>query len=273
MANQRLNFPFDLSTQIEKGVNYVAFKTVHLNNPEAGEMCFMYMPKAVSVSDGASYSGIDLGSNKAMRALGAEVGVGNANKLDTEDAMVGMLSFAKKIGGNTEAAATEKLMATGLAANPFTNMAFDSMSIRTFSFDFQLISESKDEAQEAKKIENWFRKNMYAAKAGQLTVKYPPKFRIIFMMGEERNKYLPFIQDCYCTSLDTTFNESGNMFHADGSPVEQSIKLSFTEAKVLTQDDLYTPGSESLDYHYQYTKSDADGAAASDTLEKTTGNT
>lgn len=269
----RLNFPFDLSEQIENGVNYVAFKTIHLNNPDAGEMCFMYMPKSLGVTDGASYSGVDLGANKAARALGAELGVGESNKLSTEDAMVGMLNFAKKFGGTAEAAATEKMMASGLAANPFTNMAFDNMAIRTFSFDFQLISESQDEAKEAKNIENWFRKNMYAAKAGQLTVKYPPKFRIIFMMGEERNTYLPFIQDCYCTGLDTTFNESGNMFHADGSPVEQSIKLSFTEAKVLTQDDLYTPGNNSLDYHYQYTKSDADGKAATQDLDDSTSGT
>jgi hypothetical protein len=264
----RLNFPFDLADQIEKGVNYVAFKTIHLNNPEAGEMCFMYMPKGLSVTDGASYSGVDLGVNKTMKALGAELGVGGAKKLETEDAMVGMLSMAKKMGGTAEAGATEKMMALGVAANPFTNMAFDSMAIRTFGFDFQLISESADEAKEAKDIENWFRKNMYAAKAGQLTVKYPPKFRIIFMMGEERNKFLPFIQDCYCTGLDSTYNDSGNMFHADGSPVEQSIKLSFTEAKVLTQDDLYTPGSESLEYHYRYSKSDADSSAANALMDE-----
>ena len=77
----RLNFPFDLSEQIENGVNYVAFKTIHLNNPDAGEMCFMYMPKSLGVTDGASYSGVDLGANKAARALGAELGVGESNKL------------------------------------------------------------------------------------------------------------------------------------------------------------------------------------------------
>ena len=264
----RLNFPFDLSNEIEKGANYVAFKTIHLNNPDAGEMCFMYMPKGLAVSDGASYSGVDLGTNKAIRSLKEEAS-GNASLTD-EDAMVGMLNFAKKFGGTAEAAATEKMMASGLAANPFTNMAFDNMAVRTFQFDFQLISESADEAKEAKKIENWFRKNMYAAKAGQLTVKYPPKFRIIFLKGEERNKFLPFIQDCYCTSLSTTFNESGNMFHNDGAPVEQSIQVSFTEAKVLTQDDLYTPGNNSLDYHYQYTKSDADGKAATQGLDDAT---
>ena len=254
----RLNFPFDLSEQIENGVSYVAFKTIHLNNPDAGEMCFMYMPKALGVTDGAEFTDVDLGSVKAGRALGAEAGVGDANKLADEDAMVGMLNFAKKFGDTAEAAATEKMMALGLASNSFANKAFKGMAIRSFSFDFQLISESADEAKEAKNIENWFRKNMYAAKAGQLTVKYPPKFRIIFMMGEERNTFLPFIQDCYLTGLDTSFNESGNMFHADGSPVEQSIKLAFTEHKVLTQDDLYTAGDNSLEYHYQYTKSDAD---------------
>lgn len=266
----RLNFPFDLSEQIENGVNYVSFKTIHLNDPDAGEMCFLYMPKSLGVTDGASFGDVNLGTSKAARALGAEAGVGDANKLATEDAMVGMLNFAKKFGETAEAAATEKMMAMGLASNAFANKAFEGMSIRTFSFDFQLISESADEAKESKNIENWFRKNMYAAKAGQLTVKYPPKFRIQFMMGEERNTFLPFIQDCYLTGLDTTFNESGNMFHADGSPVEQSIKLAFTEHKALTQDDLYTPGDNSLDYHYQYTKSDADGAAATKQLDDDT---
>ena len=71
-------------------------------------------------------------------------------------------------------------------------------------------------------------------------LQYPPTFKIrMYTSGSEESKFLPFIQDCYLVNATTSYNETANIFHADGAPVETSIALSFQETKNLTRDDLY----------------------------------
>ena len=121
------------------------------------------------------------------------------------------------------------------------------MTPRTWQFEFKLISESAEEAKTIKFIENWLRKNMYAEKIGDFSLKYPPMLRTQFWDGESESQFLPMIMDSFVTGLSVQYNESNSMYHDDGAPVETSISLSLSENKTLTKHDLYLQGS--LEYN------------------------
>jgi hypothetical protein len=222
---------------------YMSFQLKHDNNPNnMGQMVFLYLPKALSVSDGASYTGVDLGSVKALRSLKSDGPPGSGTQLSESDVAAKSIELAGNIGGTLEAAATELGMNRGVALNPFTNLAFEGMSPRTFQFEFQFVSESKEEAETIKWIENWFRKNMYAETAGVFSLKYPPMLRTQFWDGESESEFLPMIMDSFITGLSVTYNDSNQMYHDDGAPVETNLSLSISESKTLTRNDLYGTG-------------------------------
>ena len=144
------------------------------------------------------------------------------------------------------------LFRSGLAANPYTNNAFQGSNMRTFEFNFKLIAESMDEAKEARNIENTFRKFLYPRKhpGSPMVLVYPPYWEITFWktVDEElvQNEYLPLIMLCNLETMNTTYNASGNAFHEDGSPTEVDMSLSFKESITLTREDLY--GDTPVDY-------------------------
>lgn len=235
-------YPADLREAASDGRQpFMSFALKQRGSTDVGEMVFMYLPASIAVSDGATYSGVDLGTVKALRAIGD----GN---IQATDVAAKSIELAKQSGVATlEAGAVEFGMSQGLAVNPFQNMAFEGMSARTWTFEFKLLSESAEEATAIKNIENWFRKNMYAVSHGSLSLKYPPMLRTQFWEAEEESKYLPMIMDSYITGLNVVYNESNSMYHPDGAPVETSISLSLSENKTLTRSDLYLDGS--LEYN------------------------
>ena len=107
------------------------------------------------------------------------------------------------------------------------------------NFSFKLIAESEEDSDAAKAIERTFRKFLYPKRAGSIALAYPPLFEISFYKGEVINQYMPNIKPCYLTSLESTFNETANTFHSDGSPIEVNLSLGFQEERALLRDDLY----------------------------------
>ena len=55
-----------------------------------------------------------------------------------------------------------------------------------------------------------------------------------------------FADGCYLINMTTAFNSSSNMFHADGSPSEVDLSLTFQETKLITRDKLYDTGENGL---------------------------
>ena len=116
------------------------------------------------------------------------------------DATVMSLKAIEGITGDAGGLTAKAAQDQGVAFNPQTALAFEGVELRQFAFEFQLVPESKEEAEDARRIENFFRKYMYPEKAGLFSLKYPPKFKIQFFIGEEENKYMPMIHDCYSVS-------------------------------------------------------------------------
>jgi len=249
-----LTYPSTLRADAETGRQpYMSFALKRHGDPtiDAKSIVFMYLPASLAVSDGANYQGVDLGAARQAKA-GGDFLMGKGDALNAND-IAGKALSAFKLGGEVTAAAGAELsLKLGIALNPFTNIAFEGMTPRTWSFEFKMMSESAEEAKTIRDIENLFRKNMYARKAGQLSLHYPPVVRTQFWDGESESNFLPMIMDSYITALAVTYNESGSMYHDDGAPVETSMSISLSETRALTQSDLY------MKENFQYNRTGRD---------------
>ena len=231
---------------------HISFEIIAKNDPEAFAKVHLFTPNGVSAPDAATYNQMNLGLLGAGLALTAgketlkEFTQGGAKGMGN----TGMATLlATGIGGNKAAAAGIQM---GVAANPYIATAFESTTLRSFGFTFKCVPESSEDV---RLIENLFRKFMYPKELDAIALQYPPIFRIKFYNGEEENKFMPMILDSYLINLTTTYNETSNMFHGDGAPVETSMSITFQETKALTRDDLY---GEDLEYRRERPAADSE---------------
>ena len=259
--SQILTFPRSLRSSADDKMPHIGFSLTGKHKPDPTEVkrVHMYIPSGFTTKDGASFNGIDLGMANAAKMVKDNKDLGKAG-VDTKDLFTGTDSTVmglKAIEGITgDAGGTSALAAmdAGVAFNPQTALAFDGVELRSFDFSFKMVPESKEEAEDSRKIVNFFRKYLYPVAAGAFTLKYPPKFKIQFFIGEEENKYMPMIHDCYLAGVQENSNPEGNSFFIDGQPTSIELSLSFSESQQLTRHDLYTKGTADTDPTYDYTR-------------------
>tara|TARA_R110000764_G_scaffold65229_2_gene136786 strand:- start:14856 stop:15722 length:867 start_codon:yes stop_codon:yes gene_type:complete len=215
-----------------KGFPHVSFEMVQRAMPEAVKI-HLYVPQGFSVPDAASYGSIDLG------LMGNDTAVSDDQIKDVSNLKAGAALDAAGLGALTPAAQKQAIN-KGIALNPNTAVQFDTVSLRTFEFSFKMVAESAAEAHQIFLIENLFRKALYPTRQGAL-LKYPPTFQIQFLHGDQINSYMPRIMESYLVGFNTVYNASSNMYHADGSPSEVDITLSFQETELITREKLYGP--------------------------------
>ena len=239
-------FPSSLRADADNGHPCVQFKVMQPANTTQDVNIFLYQPSGVSVIDGASYTNLDMG------LLGAASGLadsGGKTKFTQSDAvaagLLGKDAVASFTGLDIAKGGAVGALKSGVAANPYTRVAFEGTSLRTFEFNFKLVAESAEETEIAKKIERTFRKFLYPERAGAIALAYPPLFQITYFTNGEESLYMPRIKPSYLTSLTTTFNESTNaVFQGTGAPIEITLALSFQEERQLVRQDLYTNNSD-----------------------------
>lgn len=231
-------FPSALRSLVDDGHPCIQFTIVQKDGPFPTDI-FLYQPIGIAVSDGATYTNLDTG------LIGAGLNFAGGNKNLTEadaiaagllgkDALAGATGFDIAKGGAIGA------LKSGVAANPYTRVAFEGTNVRTFEFNFKLVPESKEETEIAKKIERTFRKFLYPKRAGSIALSYPPLFKIKFFVKGKESPYMPKIKPAYLTSLQATFNETSNaVFTGTGAPIEVSLALAFQEERQLVRQDLY----------------------------------
>jgi hypothetical protein len=154
---------------------------------------------------------------------------------------------------------------THAAVNPFKMVQWKGPEIRTFTFSFELVASSGQEADDLNKIIWYFKKYMHTSGAyNDLTLPQPPLWNIKFVdagqfnSGKRQNldvedfsanpgnKYLFQLKDCAMTSFDVDYTAKGNAFH-DGdiykkgyhAPNGVRLTMAFTETSILTQGDFY----------------------------------
>lgn len=237
-TSRTFTFPSKLRTEADNGHPCVQFNIQQPANATELVNIFLYQPTGIAVSDGASYTDLEMG------LLGAGLGVADGTKLTGADAiaagLLGRDAITGAVGIDVGKTGAIGALKQGIAANPYTRVAFEGTSVRTFEFNFKLIPESAEETEKAKQIERTFRKFLYPEAAGSIALAYPPLFIIKFFVKGEENPYMPTIKPAYLTSLTTTFNETANaVFKGTGAPIEIGLALSFKEERQLVRQDLY----------------------------------
>jgi hypothetical protein len=203
------------------------------------------VPQSVQFSDSASYNSSEIGFGgavlmSALRSSNGTDSINNAyntvkNSIPSNVAsLAGLIAKNGTFGSNVQNAVS---VASQTILNKNLVTEFTGMGTRQFSFTFKLVATSKIETNIIKEIADTFRAGLYP-EGNALQLKFPPTWYINFQKGGEDIPYLPKIFETYLTSMETTYNGSGNMFHADGSPVETELRVSFTETRALTKQDV-----------------------------------
>lgn len=245
----------------------------------------LYLPGSVQVSDGASYSDVDIGSigYRVMQKVrqGAQDGAISAG--DVGDAAVaGIKELLKPIVDVTTGVATNNVPVSALTkllqsvkglspefsgavsaglrhiANPHTHSIFQGVQLRSFTFTFEFFPEDKAEAEEVRRIIQFFRSSLYPEKhqdssfpeESEMTLRFPTMMwvRMGFIhpvTGEfktELDDGTPFafkIKPCYITQVSTTFDNNNTLaIHSDGHFLSASMVLTLQEEVTLTKEDV-----------------------------------
>lgn len=219
----------------------------------------LYLPAALQFQDNVEYTNIDLGivGQAAAKALADPTGTGRSvlgaatsNALPdfqslqdafniglrSEGAQVAALRLSNKLSPEVQGAIETT---TGIALNPNRRSTLRGIGVRQFRFTFKMIPESPDEAQEVKKIVQFFREEMYpdtSDDALSAALRFPSKFKIKLLY--DNKKVATRILPSFLAAVDVVYNSTGMAFHKDGEFQETDISLSFIEERALTKRDV-----------------------------------
>ena len=137
---------------------------------------------------------------------------------------------------------------TGSAINPNLELLFSGPQLRTFSFQFNFAPNSKDEANEVRLIQRWFREGMLPRKnnlstgGATLFLGSPNVFRICYKNNGRRIKGLNTFKICALTSCEIDFTPDGlyqsyEDVDAVSQPVRTTMAVTFNELTPIFSND------------------------------------
>ena len=142
----------------------------------------------------------------------------------------------------TEGSAELANLAFGQATNPYMEVMFTNMGIRTFSYAFTFSPRNEDERDDVQAIIKLFRFHMAPELKGAqhrfLTL--PSTFDIHYMYQAtpetaKENSFYSKIATCVCDSVDVDYTPGGVRSFQDGSPTQIVMTLSFKETELLNK--------------------------------------
>ena len=131
----------------------------------------------------------------------------------------------------------------GSADNPFVEVFFNTMNVRTFTYNFNFAPRNEAETMEIQQIIQLFRFHMAPELQGTNSRYYtlPSEFDIHYMykaangVGYE-NDYYNRIGTCVLENVSTNYTPNGVKSFASGAPTQITMSLSFRETEVLTKE-------------------------------------
>jgi len=217
----------------------------------------IYLPPNVQDTTTASYTGAATGIVGAA-AAGAFGVIESMGKKDYEAAASGLVDAAKAIVGEgaikaateiTEAISgaegTRGLInkAFGQADNPYMEVLFDAMQLRTFTYNFTFSPKNREETEDVQKIIQLFRFHMSPELKGAANrfLTLPSEFDIHYMYQAQdgqasENDYYNKIATCVCTGCDVNYTPDGVKSFEGGAPTKITMTLSFQETELLTKE-------------------------------------
>ena len=180
-------------------------------------------------------------NNKDYEAA-AKALVGGAKGFLSEAAKRAAAELAEGLTG-AEGGAGLINKAFGQADNPYMEVLFDKMELRTFTYNFTFAPKNKQETEDVQKIIALFRFHMAPELKGQnnrfLTL--PSEFDIHYMYQAEdgqasENDFYNKIATCVLTNCDVNYTPDGVRSFAGGAPTKITMTLTFQETELLTKE-------------------------------------
>ena len=133
--------------------------------------------------------------------------------------------------------------AFGEASNPYMEVLFDQMSLRTFTYNFQFAPRNEDEAFMVQSIIQLFRFHMAPELRPNVNryVGLPSQFDIHYMFLSKdgvasENNYYNKIATCVLQDCKVNYTPNGVKSFEDGGPTQTTMTLTFKEIELLTKD-------------------------------------
>lgn len=222
---------------------------------------FLPMPTSISFDNQVQWENANLGLSGA--AAGALDILSDTGKISTffEKAKAAIGSgagFLEQLPGLIEAGSaignttTAKLLGQR-ARNPFLEQLFNGVSFRTLSFNWKFIPRKAEESERLRDVILNFKKFSYPKfkSSTKLQFSFPHYWDIQFLhkieeqldsggnkmlASLEQNEFLPRITKSVCNKVSVSYGEWFS--HIDGAPVQTDLSLSFTEAEIITRENI-----------------------------------
>lgn len=177
-----------------------------------GDEWQLFLPENISVNTSAEWSQVSL--NPIGEAL---------NQLANNTGLTGIPLQAAKIA-NQE------------ALNPWSELMFQRIGHRSFSFRFVLAPRTEQETHTVKDLVKFFRCNMtpeITENTMNLVLKYPNYFEIKILHKERQNPFFLKYTYCVLNSINVQYGMAGPILFRNGSPNAIAIDLNFTEIEPI----------------------------------------
>jgi hypothetical protein len=241
------------------GRNQVAtgMSSYHNTTSRITDSIALYLPPNVQDSTSAAYNGFATGIVGMAAAGGANL-LDAMQRNDFEGAANSIVSTAKTltqeglkktavgiVEAATQAEGTNELIgkAFGQADNPYMEVLFDKMALRTFTYNFTFAPRNTDERDDVQKIIQMFRFHMSPELKGQnnrfLTLPSTFDIHYMYQMSAEyaaENHFYNKIATCVLESCNVDYTPGGVKSFADGSPTQITMALQFKETELLTKE-------------------------------------
>ena len=217
----------------------------------------IYLPANVVDSTTATYTGAATGVIGAAAAGAFGVAKNMANS-DYEAAAQGLVDSAKAMVGEAAIRAATELAegltgsegtrglinkAFGQADNPYMEVLFDKMELRTFTYNFTFSPKNKEETMDVQKIIALFRFHMAPELKGTANrfLTLPSEFDIHYMYQDKagqasENDFYNKIATCVCTGCEVNYTPDGVKSFEGGAPTKITMNVSFQETELLTKE-------------------------------------
>jgi len=233
---------------IKKGVSALFNNTRRITDSVA-----MYLPSDIKETTAAAYTDAALGILGFAAAQGLNLAgkdaegiarslVASTGQILDKAAKKAVSELAEVITG---AEGTEQLInkAQGQADNPYMEVLFDAMQLRTFTYNFTMAPRNEDEAYEIQRIIQLFRFHMAPELRGNQSrfLGLPSQFDIHYMyLSKEgiasENNYYNRIATCVLQNCEVNYTPTGVKSFEDGGPTQTTMSLTFKETELLTKD-------------------------------------
>lgn len=241
----------ELTKDAKKGVTSAFNDTRRIQ-----ESIAIYLPPNVEDTTNAAYNDMRTGLAGFLAARGESIAstqdaeriakelLGSAGGVLSGAALRAVSEVAEMALG---AEGTTQLVnkAFGQADNPYMEVLFDAMQLRTFTYNFIFAPKNEKETEEVQKIIQIFRFHMAPELRGGQSrfLGLPSQFDIHYMylpMGQTNeateNLYYNRIATCVLQNCVTNYTPDGVKSFEDGAPTKITMTLTFKETELLTKE-------------------------------------